>query len=187
MDKEKPVRMIEFPENIMPKNSHGNGTFNLNEFKYIGQNVIIESGVLIFHVENIIVGNNIYIGHQSILKGYHKNLMIIGDNTWIGQQCFFHSAGGLTIGKSVGIGPKVTILSSQHRPANKFKAVLHSKIEFKEVVLKDGCDIGCNATILPGVTIGFGAIIGAGAVVNKNVPDFEIWAGIPAKKIAERE
>ncbi len=164
--------------------SHGSGQFLPGDIKELGQNVIFETGILIFHPETISIRENVYIGHDTILKGYYKNEMTIGRNTWIGQQCFFHSAGGLEIGEAVGIGPKVCILTSQHRPeGNADSPVLFSPLEFKKVILKDGCDIGAASTILPGVTIGKGAIIAAGAVVTCDVPDHEIWGGVPAKKI----
>jgi len=95
--------------------SHGSGKFKREDFKKIGDNVIFEEDVLVFYPENIEIGNNIYIGHNTILKGYYKNKMKIGDHTWIGQGCFFHSAGGIKIGKAVGIGPKVKILTYVHR------------------------------------------------------------------------
>ena len=92
--------------------SHGNGLFELNQFKKIGENVIFEDNIMVFNPENISLGNNIYIGHYTILKGYYKNEMIIDDGTWIGQCCFLHSGAGIIIGKSVGIGPYVKILTS---------------------------------------------------------------------------
>ena len=177
------MKIEEFNRN----KSHGTGLFNFEDFKQIGENVVIESAVLVFHPEHIIIGNNVYIGHQTILKAYYKNQFEIGDHSWIGQQCFFHSAGGIKIGKAVGIGPKVSILTSQHRPTETDIPVLFSPLEFKEVMLHDGCDIGAGAIILPGVTIGKGAIIAAGSVVNKNVPAYETWGGVPAKKINSRE
>jgi len=166
--------------------SHGSGEFRLQDFRRLGQGVVFEKGVLVFHPENIEIGNNVYIGHYTILKGYYKNLMSIGDDSWIGPQCFLHSAGGLQIGRAVGIGPKVTILTSQHQALNRSIPVYFSPLKFAEVVLEDGCDIGAGSIILPGVTIGEGAIIGAGAVVAHNVPPYEIWAGVPAQKINER-
>lgn len=166
--------------------SHGTGRFTNEQFSSLGDNVLFEEGVLVFHPENIEIGNNVYIGHRTILKAYHLNKLQIGNNTWIGQDCFFHSSGGIVIGNEVGIGPKVSILTSQHRPDDSNESVLFSPLEFKPVTLEDGCDIGVNSTILPGVTIGKGAIIAAGAVVNKNVPPYEIWGGVPAKKIADR-
>ena len=166
--------------------SHGTGEFKPEDFRQLGKDVVFENGVLVFHPENIEIGDNVYVGHYTILKGYYKNSIIIGDYTWIGQQCFFHGAGGLRIGKAVGIGPKVSILTSQYKTSNITVPVYSLPLEPNEVVLEDGCDIGIGSIILPGVRIGKGAIIGAGAVVTKDVPDYEIWAGVPARRIKVR-
>ncbi|HID05806.1 MAG TPA: acyltransferase [Armatimonadetes bacterium] len=173
-------------EPVKTNRSHGTGEFKPDDFRRLGENVIFEQGVLVFHPENIEIGSNVYIGHYTILKGYYKNLMVIGDHTWIGQQCFLHSAGGLRIGRTVGIGPKVTILTSQHRPVERDIPVHFSPLEFAEVVLEDGRDIGAGAIILPGVRVGEGAVVGAGAVVVRDVPPYQVWAGVPARKIGER-
>ena len=166
--------------------SHGSGEFELKDFRRLGEGVIFEKGVLVFHPENIEIGDNVYIGHYTILKGYYKNLMIIGDHTWIGQHCFLHSAGELIIGKAVGIGPGVIILTSQHEALDTTLPVYLTPIKFGKVIIEYGCDIGAGAIILPGVKIGEGAIIGAGSVVTKDVPPYEIWAGVPARKIRNR-
>lgn len=167
--------------------SHGKGNVLTKEFKAIGENVVFENGVLVFHPENIEIGNNVYIGHNTILKGYHKNRMIIGDHTWIGQGCFLHSAGGIKIGRAVGIGPAVKIITSAHKEGNLSKPVLCNELEFGEVVIEDGCDIGVGAIILPEVRIGEGSIIGAGAVVTKDIPSYSIAAGVPAKVLRKRK
>jgi acetyltransferase-like isoleucine patch superfamily enzyme len=166
--------------------SHGTGEFRVEDFCRLGKNVVFEKGVLVFHPENIEIGDNVYIGHYTMLKGYYKNSMVIGDHTWIGPQCFLHSAGGLRIGRAAGIGPKVTILTSQHQCIDRELPVYFSPLEFAEVWLGDGCDIGAGTIILPGVKIGEGAIVGAGAVVVNEIPSYEIWAGVPAQKIKER-
>lgn len=166
--------------------THGDGLFKINQFKKIGKNVIFEKGVLVFHPENISLGNNIYIGHQTILKGYYKGELIIEDGTWIGQQCFFHSAGNIYIGKNVGIGPGVKIITSVHKEEGINKPILHSQLVFKPVVIEDDADIGIGTIILPDVKIGKGALVGAGAVVTSNVEPYYVVAGVPAKKIRER-
>jgi len=167
--------------------THGTGEYSPEQFKSLGEGTVLERGVLVFHPDHISIGNNVYVGHNSILKGYYKNEMSIGDHTWIGQCCFFHSAGGISIGKAVGIGPYVKIITSFHSDRDLEKPVLFHSLEFKPVVLGDGCDIGVGAIILPGVSIGSGSIIGAGSVVTKNIPEYVIAAGVPARIIRQRK
>lgn len=162
--------------------SHGTGEFLPDQFRSLGANVIFERGVLVFHPENMILGNDIYIGHNTILKGYYHNVMQIGNGTWIGQMCFFHSAGGLMIGENVGIGPFVKIITSEHELKSDLP-VLHSPIRFAKVTIESDSDIGVSAIILPGITIGKGAVVGAGSVVTKDVPAFAVVAGSPARLI----
>ena len=76
---------------------------------------VFEPDVLIFHPEHVFVGEDVYVGHQTILKGYYQNELNIGSGSWIGQQVFIHSAGGIVIEENVGIGPGVKILTSTHR------------------------------------------------------------------------
>jgi acetyltransferase-like isoleucine patch superfamily enzyme len=174
--------------NIMtPPRSHGDGNFTTEQFSRFGKNVVIEKGVLVFHPENIEIGDNVYIGHNTILKGYYKNRMIIGKGSWIGQQCFLHSAGGIEIGQNVGIGPGVKIITSHHKEEGIEKPILHSSIDFKKVIICEDSDIGINAVILPGVKIGRGVQVGAGAVVTKDVPDFTVIGGVPARVLRIRD
>lgn len=173
--------------------SHGNGKLNerglsnTELLKKLGNETVIEDGVLLFHPENISIHDNVYIGHNTILKGYHKNEMVIGEGTWIGQQCFFHSAGGIKIGKNIGIGPGVKILTSYHKDTNTTIPILHEEIEFKPVIIEDDSDLGVNSVIMPGITIRRGTQVGAGAVVTKDFPEYSIIAGVPAKLIRMRK
>jgi len=161
--------------------THGSGEFEPGQLAHLGRGVVFENGVLVFHPETIHIGDDVYVGHQTILKGYHLNQMHIGAGTWIGQQCFFHSAGGLVIGARVGVGPGVRILTSKHSLAGTERVILEAPIEFGQVIIEDGADIGVSAVILPGVTIGAGAQIGAGAVVATNIPPYAVAAGVPAR------
>lgn len=167
--------------------THGNGELFPSQFARIGEDVVFEKGVLVFHPENIEIGDNVYIGHYAILKGYHNSKMVIGDGTWIGQQCFFHSGGGLTIGRNVGIGPGVKILTSSHSLDEPDKPILHSPINFAPVSIGDDCDIGTGSIILPGVKIGRGVQIGAGSVVTSDIKDWSVALGSPAKIVRKRK
>ena len=167
--------------------SHGTGMFRRHEFGALGDNVVFEPGVLVFHPENIRLGNNVYVGHNAILKGYFKGEMVIDDGTWIGQQCFFHSAGGLRIGARVGIAPGVRILTSTHSDPGPDRPIMDGAIEFAAVRIGDGCDLGVSSVILPGVTLGRGVQVGAGAVVTCDLPDQAVAAGVPAKVLRFRK
>lgn len=168
------------------RKSHGTGRLEKTKFRELGKNVVFEEGVWVFHPENIEIGDNVYIGHATFLKGYYNSLMIIKNDTWIGQGCFLHSGGGLEIGCAVGIGPFVKILTLQHIEEEIGKPILFCKQEYKRVVIGDGCDIGIGAIVLPGVKIGEGSIVGAGAVVTKDVEPYTVVAGVPAKFLRRR-
>jgi len=142
--------------------------------------------VRIFHPETISIGDRVYIGHEAILKGYHRGYMEIGDDTWIGQRCFFHSAGGIRIGCEVGIGPEVKILTSAHNFGPDRQPVIRYALAFAPIQVEDGVDLGIGSILLPGVRVGEGAVIGAGSVVTHDVPAYEVWAGAPARLLRKR-
>lgn len=170
----------------MRHRSHGSGAFRPEALRRLGAHCVLEPGVLIFHPENVALGENVYVGHYSILKGYHNAQLAIGDETWIGQQCFLHSAGGLTIGRKVGIGPGVRIITSLHEEAARELPIIDAPIAFQPVTIDDHADLGVGAIVLPGVTIGRGAQIGAGAVVTRDVPAYAVAVGSPARVVRER-
>lgn len=155
-------------------------------FSSLGDDVVFEDGVRIFHPENIIIGDSVYIGHDTILKGYYKGQMKLGSGSWIGQQCFIHAAGNVEIGCEVGVGPGVKILTSAHSLGNAPDAIMSSELVFSPVMVGDGSDIGVGAILMPGVVIGKGVQVGAGAVVTSDIEDYAIVAGVPAKVIGSR-
>jgi len=167
--------------------SHGTGEFTIDQFKRVGKNVVFERGVLVFHPENIIIGDNVYVGHNTMLKAYYKNTMEFEGNNWIGQGCFLHSGGGIRLGRHAGLGPFVKILSHQHVEENVDKPLSVSRQEFKQVVIEEACEVGMGSIILPGVTIGRYSIVGAGAVVTKNVEPYSVVMGVPARVVRKRK
>jgi len=170
----------------MPARSHGTGQFRAEDFARLGQGVVFEPGVLVFHPEQIEIGDDVYVGHQTILKGYYRGRLVIGAGTWIGQQCFLHAGGDLTIGCDVGVGPGVRVVTSTHRLTSPELPILRAPLDFAPVVIEDGADLGVGAIVLPGVTIGRGAQVGAGAVVTRDVPPLAIVAGNPARVLRRR-
>ncbi|MCG8556823.1 MAG: acyltransferase [Proteobacteria bacterium] len=170
----------------MRHRSHGSGQFQPDDFAARGDHCVLEPGVMVFHPSRIRLGDNVYVGHQTILKGYHHNWMDIGDEAWIGQQCFLHSAGGIEIGERVGIAPGVKILTSVHKEVDRSIPILFAPLDLAPVTIERHADLGVGCVVLPGVRIGEGAQIGAGAVVTRSIPPFSVAAGVPARVLRER-
>lgn len=168
------------------RKSLGSGKPVRRLFRKIGKGVIFEPGIRVLHPENIEIGDYVYIGHDTFINSYHKGKIIIGEGTWIGQGCFLHGAGGIRIGSHVGIAPHVKILTSVHDVGSNKRPVITCPLKFASVTIEDGCDIGIGSIVLLGITIGKGCVIGAGSVVTKNIPAYEIWAGVPAEKLRRR-
>lgn len=110
-----------------------------------------------------------------------KNIEV-GEDTIIGNNAFLDGRTSLIIGNHIDIASEVMIYNSEH---NIDSEDFHATEEAVEI--GDYAFIGPRVIILPGVKIGRGAIVGAGAVVTKDVPDFAIVGGIPAKVIGERK
>lgn len=103
----------------------------------------------------------------------------IGKRCFIQQCCTFFGRGGIEIGNDVFIGPKCNLITINHdvNPDNR------SATYGKPIKIEDKVWLGINATVLPGVTLGYGCIVGANSVVTKDVPPMTIVAGNPARII----
>lgn len=140
--------------------------------------------------ENVNIGKNTKIWHFShILSG-----TIIGENCSFGQNCVVGPK--VNIGNGVKVQNNISIYEGVEveddvflGPSMVFTNVINPRSfivrreEFKKTLLKKGCSIGANATVVCGNTIGKYALIGAGSVVNRDVKDFALIVGVPAKQI----
>ena len=115
------------------------------------------------------------------LSGAAIEKLVIGRNCYINSNLLAMSRSGITIGNDVQIAANVQLLSNNHDPYDRMI------LTCKPIVIKDGAWIGAGATILPGVTIGKHAIVGASSVVTHDVGDYEVAVGSPAKVIKKLE
>ncbi|SHK17604.1 maltose O-acetyltransferase [Clostridium cavendishii DSM 21758] len=111
----------------------------------------------------------------------------IGEDTHIGGGFFFDATGGLEIGSHVHIAPRCSIYSSNHNYRSNIKMPYDNTYIYKKVIIEDYVWIGVNVSIVPGIKVGKGAIIGMGAVVTKDVPEGAIVGGNPAHIIKYRD
>ena len=105
----------------------------------------------------------------------------IGEQSVINSKCRLDTRGGITIGNKVSLSQEVIILTAYHKVGTDDFASSH-----KAVVIEDYVWVGTRAMILPGVTIGEGAIVAAGAVVTKDVAPYTMVAGVPARFVKTR-
>jgi acetyltransferase-like isoleucine patch superfamily enzyme len=105
----------------------------------------------------------------------------IGDNVYLGPGIFLDVAAPITVEAEAVLAPRVMILT--HGDVGDRMLARFIKRKEGPVILKRGCWVGAAAIILPGITIGEGAIVGAGAVVTHDVPDYTTVAGNPAREI----
>ena len=150
-----------------------------------GDGVQIGRGALCRHPETFEIGAGVVVGDQAVLQGRFDGRCEIGDHVWIGPQCFF-DARDLVIEEYVGWGPGARVLGSTHTGMPVDVPVITTDLTIRPVRIGAWSDIGVNAVILPGVTIGKGAIVGAGSVVTRDVPAFAIVAGVPARFVRWR-
>ena len=152
--------------------------FILNELAY---NIPIHSIRKFFYrISGIKIGKNSYVHMWS--RFYNPEGIQIGEGTIIGDHAFLDGRASLKIGNHVDIASQVLIYNSEHDITSAGFDPIEEPVEIDDYVF-----IGPRATILPGVKIGKGAIVAAGAVVTSNVKPFEIVGGVPAKVIGERK
>ena len=151
-----------------------------------GNGVQIGGGVGFKHLETFEIGDGAFIGSQSFVQGRIHGRCVIGKKVWIGPQSYF-DARDLIIEDFVGWGPGAKVLGSGHTGVPADVPIIQTDLIIKPVKIEEWADIGVNAVILPGVTVGRGSQVGAGAVVTKDVPPFAVVAGVPARVVGWRK
>jgi galactoside O-acetyltransferase len=174
--------------------AHGEGAFDALMRRVLWQALVrccgpglrVEPGVGFKHPETFEIGAGVFIGSQAFLQGRFDGRCAIGDHTWIGPQSYF-DARDLVLEDHVGWGPGAKVLGSAHTGLPLDVPIIQTDLEIEPVRVEAWADIGTNAVLLPGVTVGKGAIVGAGAVVTRDVPAFAKVAGVPARIVGWRK
>jgi acetyltransferase-like isoleucine patch superfamily enzyme len=150
-----------------------------------GNGLVVGTGAGFKHLDRFEIGDAVFIGAQAYIQGRYDGTCVIGNHVWIGPQAYF-DARDLILEDYVGWGPGAKVLGSTHTGLPVDVPIVQTDLEIKPVRIEAWADVGMNAVILPGITVGRGAIVGAGAVVTRDVPPFSIVAGVPARVIGTR-
>ena len=136
------------------------------------------------------IGKRSYISYGTIFYAPHssnESLVRIGDRVGIEHRCDIDYSGGITIGNNVWISENVMIVTHKHNIKRK-RTKKSQGVEFKGLTIGDDAWLGASCIVLSGVShIGKGAVVGAGAVVTKDVDDWAVVAGNPAQEISRRD
>lgn len=116
----------------------------------------------------------------------HRPLLDIGRRVFVGQGTILSIMDSMSIGDHTLIGANCYLLTNQHRYQSREIPIRDQGYDTAPLEIGEDVWIGANSVVMPGIVIGRGAIIGACSVVNKNVGEWEIWAGVPARKIKDR-
>lgn len=153
--------------------------------KRVGDDLQVGPNVVLKHPETMEFGDCVFIGAQTMIQGRFDGTCRIGNHVWIGPQAYF-DARDLVLEDYVGWGPGAKVLGSTHTAVPVQDPIISTGLIIKPVRVGFGADIGMNASILPGVRIGAQSIVGAGAVVSQDVPEYAIVAGVPARILRDR-
>ena len=158
-----------------------------------GAQLILGDGVMLdgFGERGIRLGRNVTIARGAVLvcTGVVARPgagITVGDRTGIGDHCFISGQGGVEIGSDVLFGPAVRVFSENHRFDQLDLPIRLQGEERAPVKIHDDCWIGAGATIVGGVTLGRGTVVGAGAVVTEDTPPGSVVAGVPARVVRKR-
>lgn len=180
-------------------------------FKHMGKKVFIQDGVEFISTNKIELGDEVYLFRNVKINACDDNCRIVlgdrvalergvdigcagdnctievGDNTFIGPYTCIGGPGNVKIGKHCLIAAHTGIVANNHVFSDPVQTIRNQGLTKKGIEIGDDCWLGYGVKILDGVTIGRGSVIGAGAVVTKDLPPYSIAVGVPARAIGSRQ
>jgi len=158
-------------------------------FGAYGRDVYIESGVVINRPRFLHIGDHVRIKRNTSInlhpkdKSSRQRLLFIGDHVIISEGCFISACHCIVIEENVGISPNVMIIDNSRKPGDVSRPSKEQEVEVGTVRIGADSWIAYGACIFPNVTIGKHCIIGALSVVTKDIPDYSVAMGAPAKVV----
>ncbi len=174
----------------------------------VGSSCFIERNVRFSVPQRVFLGNRVLVGESSYFDvQFLEGEIRVEDDVRIGRYCFLRAgpgnicmeedvqigtfsaltgSGGLRIGKNTLVARNVLLMSGQHIYKDPTVPIRFQGSELAKREIGEDVWLGANVVVLPGVTIGNGAVVGAGAVVTKDIPSYSLAVGVPAKVIGKR-
>lgn len=187
------LRLLRHPELTRWLGREHSRLKQIHQVQSLGNSVHLSDSVQLvgWHPALLLLSEGVSIGHGTVLAFGDKlngfGTISIGEKSWIGEYNNLRSGGGeIRIGNHCLISQFVSIVASGHGIQRQTEMMHQRPPEKRHVTIGDDVWIGAGATLLPGIVVEAGAVIAAGSVVTRNVCEYSIVAGIPARPIGER-
>ncbi len=157
---------------------------------YLGKNVTILRNACLSAAEQnskLYLGNSVLLNKEVEIEVKAGATVEIGDRTFINKNTWISAGASIKIGQDCLIAPYVGIVATNRSYADPDTPINRQEPTSKGITIGDDCWLGHRVSVLDGVTIGQGCVIGAGAVVTKDIPPYSIAVGVPAKVIGSRK
>ncbi|MGQ9618256.1 MAG: DapH/DapD/GlmU-related protein [Candidatus Aminicenantia bacterium] len=155
----------------------------------LGDNCIIDDFCVLdgksHHDTSIVIGNNVFINRNTVLSSHFEKIEV-GDNTDIGPNCLIQAGGPIKIGRNVITSAYCYFVASTRKIERINVPVIAQGTYSKGIEIGDNCYLGAFVMVNDGVKIGRDSVIGAGSIVLKDIPEFTVAYGIPAKPVRSR-
>lgn len=172
----------------------------------IGSSCLMEEDVRFQVAKRIFLGDRVFVGQYSYLDG-GTSFLRLGDDVHLARfctlragergisvhrgasiniRCFLDGNGGVEIGADTLLSPGVQVISGNHVFDDPNVRIRFQGTTYGKVSIGEDCWLGTNVVVVPGVTVGRGSVVGAGAVVTKDIPEFSVALGVPAKVVGHR-
>jgi acetyltransferase-like isoleucine patch superfamily enzyme len=172
-------RGVEF---LYPRCFTAGDQVTISEYSYL--HCLSERGVKLG--KSCSIDRNLWLNCGGTREDYSHGFFEMGENSYIGCNTVIGAGGGIRIGSNVLIGQCVNMHSENHLFDHPDQLIRDQGVVYQGIIIEDDVWVGSKVTILDGVTIGKGSIIGAGAVVTHSIPPYSIAVGVPAKVIKSR-
>ncbi len=155
----------------------------------MGKNSAIRGAGILTVFENgaLLMGDHASIQHGNVIYVMKDAECRIGNNSYVGECNNVRCSGRITLGEDVRISQFVSLVDGQHCYQKRSALIGRQGFDAGRVTIGDDVWIGTNVTILPNATIGNGVVVGAGSVITKDVPEYAVVAGVPARILKYRE
>ncbi len=151
-----------------------------------GKCLRVEGNVYVGDGTKVVIKDYVRLGKDVYLGTFPSGSLSIGSNTYIGRYSIILAYDNVQIGKDCLIAPYCHITDTSHNFDDVNQPIRLQQLKAEKVIIEDDVWLGAGVSVLPGVTIGRGSVIGARAVVSKDIPAYSIAVGVPAKVLKKR-